>query len=65
SPPHASTDRPSGFQVVRPTADMYEVFTCGDQMMDQIAQEYLASRAFEAPRAASVDAPVYRLEPPM
>ncbi|MED6212070.1 hypothetical protein PIB30_079715 [Stylosanthes scabra] len=37
SAPHASTDRPSGHEVAAPTAEMYEVFTCGDKMMDQIA----------------------------
>ncbi|MED6199096.1 hypothetical protein PIB30_072649, partial [Stylosanthes scabra] len=73
SGPHAYADRPSGFQVAGHIAEMYEVFTCGDQMMDQIAQGYLAARGSEAPVMGSVDVPlpctqsmlVYRPEPPI
>ncbi|MED6136084.1 hypothetical protein PIB30_052675, partial [Stylosanthes scabra] len=57
SAPHASADRPSGHHVAGPTPDMYDMFTCGDQMMDQIAQEYLASQPSEDP--------VYRPKPPL
>ncbi|MED6122361.1 hypothetical protein PIB30_039033 [Stylosanthes scabra] len=57
SGPHASADGPSGFQVARPPPDIYEVFTCGEQMMDQLAQDFVAARA--------ADEPVYRPEPPL
>ncbi|MED6126344.1 hypothetical protein PIB30_077551 [Stylosanthes scabra] len=57
SAPHASAGGQSGHQVYKPTQDMYEMFTCSDQMMDQIAQEYLASRPS--------DDPVYKPEPPL
>ncbi|MED6186701.1 hypothetical protein PIB30_069277 [Stylosanthes scabra] len=42
--PHASADRPSGFQRHGHTTLIYELFTCGDDVMDQIAQGYLAAR---------------------
>ncbi|MED6114865.1 hypothetical protein PIB30_084704, partial [Stylosanthes scabra] len=64
-PSHLEEALTKMFHLEGPTTDMYEVFTCGDQMMYQIAQEYLDSRPSEAPRAGSVDAPVYRPEPPL
>ncbi|MED6187564.1 hypothetical protein PIB30_077674 [Stylosanthes scabra] len=40
-----------------PTSDMYELFSCGEQTMDQIAHGYVASRA--------TDDAVYRPSPPL
>ncbi|MED6161982.1 hypothetical protein PIB30_066068 [Stylosanthes scabra] len=44
SAPHASTDGPSGHHHYEPPQDMYEVFSCGEQTMDHIVHEYIASR---------------------
>ncbi|MED6157449.1 hypothetical protein PIB30_023179 [Stylosanthes scabra] len=47
----------SVFQVTGPPSDMYELFTCGEQTMDQLAQEFVATH--------SVEETVYRPEPPV
>ncbi|MED6219368.1 hypothetical protein PIB30_035183 [Stylosanthes scabra] len=44
-----SAPRASGFQVAEPLSDMYEVFTCSEQMMDQLAQEFVAARSADEP----------------
>ncbi|MED6110280.1 hypothetical protein PIB30_041471 [Stylosanthes scabra] len=53
-----ATRRPGGpSHRYGPTSDMYELFSCGEQTMDQIAHGYVVSRA--------TDDEVYRPSPPL
>ncbi|MED6179508.1 hypothetical protein PIB30_001805 [Stylosanthes scabra] len=54
---HSNAGRSSGFEVAGPTADMYEMFTCGDQMIDPLAQEFVSAR--------DAAQPVYQPESPI
>ncbi|MED6134263.1 hypothetical protein PIB30_035432 [Stylosanthes scabra] len=44
SAPHASAGGSFGHHLYGPPQEMYEILTCGEQTVDHIAHEYLASR---------------------